>query len=130
MCLHDINLEVDLSRHNLNHPGQEQQYDGTQPPRSQTAEQKIGELEEDAPNHLDYSWTGPWPTVHFIAFLQPLENTLLLAKFWVDILGLWGVDQFDFQLIDESTMSDGEIEALAQSASNDFAPMFADLAAL
>jgi len=75
-------------------------------------------------------WTGWWPVVHFVVDYTPYPTVMFQIALWVDLFGNWGIDDFALQLIDESTMSDSEMEALVQSSSEKFAPFFLDLRAL
>ncbi|NHJ15236.1 MAG: hypothetical protein EAX95_16260 [Candidatus Thorarchaeota archaeon] len=65
MRIHDINLEVDLSRHDPNHPGEKQDFDGTGYPDSK----QISDTDTDliaANEEVSFYWTGPWPLLHYV----------------------------------------------------------------
>ncbi|NHJ15122.1 MAG: hypothetical protein EAX95_15675 [Candidatus Thorarchaeota archaeon] len=63
MRIQDITLEVDLSRQDPNHPGQEQDFDGTASPLKKTTAEADFNLMSLMPEVIT-SWTGPWPLFH------------------------------------------------------------------
>ncbi|RLI53847.1 MAG: hypothetical protein DRO93_13215, partial [Candidatus Thorarchaeota archaeon] len=132
MRIHDINVVADLKRHDpiAPNPNKPQESDGTHLSNSKTLDNFLDNAQDAASNHLDVFWTGWWPVVHFVVDYAPYPTVMFQIALWVNLLGNWGIDDFAFQLIDESTMSDSEMEALVQSSSEKFAPFFLDLQAL
>jgi hypothetical protein len=144
MKIHDINVVCDPNVHDPNAPsippptqdppsGGSQVHtecDGTQLPKSHTAETTLSSFEGSASNFLSCYWTGWWPTLHFVINFSPYPSATISVGIWVDILGMWGIDSFSFQLVNEASMSDSQINALAAGGSQAFRPYWFDFRAL
>ena len=108
----------------------DESFDATQYPKSPTFDQTVSSIQEDAPNHMTCYWTGWWPTLHFDIDYSQSMDVCVEVNVWIDILGIWGIDGFEFQLFDESTMTDQEMESLIQTDSDKFKPYWVDLSSL
>ncbi|NHJ15313.1 MAG: hypothetical protein EAX95_16650, partial [Candidatus Thorarchaeota archaeon] len=90
MRIHNIILSADLSRHDPNHPGQEQVYDGTSEGLATQQNKDEQEIYAQliAENYAKGNWTGPWPVYHIYVLSATLS---LLAHITVDILFSFGL---------------------------------------
>ncbi|NHI83923.1 MAG: hypothetical protein EAX81_06450 [Candidatus Thorarchaeota archaeon] len=88
--LHDILLEVDLSRHDPNHPDdpplsgdpeEGNDFDGTEQGFSPRTQAEVDTHLSDATEEVETEWTGPWPLLHFLVVTQTIFHMA------VDLLG-------------------------------------------
>ncbi|NHJ15137.1 MAG: hypothetical protein EAX95_15750, partial [Candidatus Thorarchaeota archaeon] len=116
MRVHDINLEADLSRHDPNHPGQEQVYDGTNDglADSQRLQSAIHaeEMMNEATSCIEAHWTGPWPMLHYLIQELIMEGVFILVDVALDILGSISVESFDVQFLELEQMTEAEGDQL------------------
>ncbi|NHJ15238.1 MAG: hypothetical protein EAX95_16270 [Candidatus Thorarchaeota archaeon] len=115
MKIHDITLEVDLSRHDPNHPGEEQDFDGTSIPKPDTVP-IIDNYIEGAQSTTDSWWTGPWPVLHVLSMDQLVSGALYVLQLAVDFLGDVVLEALDLVYSAANELNSLGLETLARDS--------------
>ncbi|NHJ12428.1 MAG: hypothetical protein EAX95_02075 [Candidatus Thorarchaeota archaeon] len=115
-------LETDLTRHDPNNPGEEQDYDGTnQGKRTRLEAQFYGMTScpppSDLMNEIDNWWTGPWPVFHVKIDKTTIEGFVFRYQVARDLLGFTQVEEA--YLVSNSPDDPITDEAYAQALAED-----------
>ncbi|NHJ15135.1 MAG: hypothetical protein EAX95_15740 [Candidatus Thorarchaeota archaeon] len=132
MNIQDITLEVDLSRHDPNNPGEEQLYDETNQGHSSSTKQGVDFYVNDAKNYVESFWTGPWPECHVVACREDSVVCTIDLHVKVDLIGSFAVVESNSDLFGLQDMTETEQEIVEQdtidaanSVWNDFSNVLA-----